>query len=117
MTSKATTAFAMGGIGGQAGNANKQSWTGCTVNCTITGQAKNLVGMVLGTANTLAAKKVITFGTEAAPIKVSGTINGTAISESNVKDFVSGDGKADEKGAIKVKAGGVLNAAYVIFGK
>lgn len=114
MTSTATAAFAMGGIGGQAGNT-VQTWSGCTVNCTISGQSANLVGMVVGTAQTV--EKKITLGTKDAPIKVSGTINGTAISESNIKSFVSSDGKADENGVITTAKNGTLNAAYVIFGK
>ena len=114
MTSTATAAFAMGGIGGQAGNT-VQTWSGCTVNCTISGQSANLVGMVVGTAKTV--EKKITLGTKDAPIKVSGTINGTAISESNIKSFVSSDGKADENGVITTAKKGTLNAAYVIFGK
>lgn len=114
MTSTATAAFAMGGIGGQAGNT-VQTWSGCTVNCTISGQSANLVGMVVGTAKTV--EKKITLGTKDAPIKVSGTINGTAISESNIKSFISSDGKADENGVITTAKKGTLNAAYVIFGK
>ena len=114
MTSTATTAFAMGGIGGQAGNT-AQKWTGCTVDCTISGQSANLVGMVVGTAKTLA--KTITLGTADAPIKVSGSINGTAITADNFANFIASDGARAADGNIKTAAKGTLNATNVVFGK
>lgn len=120
LTSIAATAFAMGGIGGQAGNTT-QSWTGCTVDCTISGQSANLVGMVIGTAKTLETKngvtKVITLGTDATPIKVSGSINGTAITADNYANFIASDGARDADGKITTAAKGTINAANVVFGK
>lgn len=120
LTSIAATAFAMGGIGGQGGNTN-QSWTGCTVDCTISGQSANLVGMVIGTAKTLETKngvtKVITLGTDATPIKVSGSINGTAITADNYANFIASDGARDADGKITTAAKGTINAANVVFGK
>lgn len=114
MTSTANVAFAMGGIGGQAGNTT-QSWTGCTVDCTISAQSTNLVGMVIGTAKTL--EKTVTLGTSAAPIKVSGTINGTAISADNIAKFIASDGTRAADGTITTAKGGKINAANVVFGK
>lgn len=119
MTSTATAAFAMGGIGGQGGNTN-QSWSGCTVNCTISGQSANLVGMVIGTAKTL-SKKTITLGTADAPIKVSGSINGTTITADNISKYISSDGVRDANGNIATAGGkdgkGTIAAANVVFGK
>lgn len=119
LTSIAATAFAMGGIGGQGGNTN-QSWSGCTVNCTISGQSANLVGMVIGTAKTL-SKKTITLGTADAPIKVSGSINGTTITADNISKYISSDGVRDANGNIATAGGkdgkGTIAAANVVFGK
>lgn len=114
LTSKASTKFALGGLGGQAGNTT-QSWSGCTINCTINAQADNVVGIVLGTANTL--KSTVTLGTEEAPIKVSGTVKGVALTESNFGEYLCGDGKRDESGTIATAAKGKLDAKYVVFNK
>ncbi len=121
MTSTATAAFAMGGIGGQGGNTN-QTWSGCTVDCTISGQSANLVGMVIGTAKTLAKKRTITLGTADAPIKVSGSINGTTISADNISKYISSDGVRDANGDIATVGNsndgpGIIAAANVVFGK
>ena len=119
LTSTATTAFAMGGIGGQAGNT-AQSWTGCTVDCTISGHSANLVGMVVGTAKTL-SNKTVTLGTADAPIKVSGSINGTTITADNISKFISSDGERDAKGNIATAGGkdgkGTIAAGNVVIGK
>ena len=114
MTSTATAAFAMGGIGGQAGNT-AQTWSGCTVNCAVSGQSANLVGMVVGTAKTM--KVTITLGTAEAPIKVKGSVNGTAITADNLSKYISSDGTRSADGKITTAAKGTLNAANVIFGE
>lgn len=114
MTSTAKVAFAMGGIGGQAGNTN-QSWTGCTVDCAISAQSGTLVGMVVGTAKTLS--RAITLGTAAAPIKVSGSLNGTAITADNLAKSISSDGTRAADGKITTAAKGTLDATNVVFGK
>lgn len=114
MTGTANVAFAMGGIGGQGGNTI-QSWTGCTVDCTISAQSATSAGMVIGTAKTLT--KTITLGTSADPIKVSGAINGTTISADNLDKYIAGDGTRAADGKITTAAKGTINAANVVFGK
>ncbi len=114
ITSNATGAFAIGGIGGQSGNT-AQTWSGCTVNCTISGKSDNLVGMVVGTAKTLT--KTVTLGTADAPIKVKGTINGTAITADNLAKYISSDGTRGTDGKITTAKKGTLGAANVIFGE
>ncbi len=112
ITSNAAGAFAIGGIGGQCGNTI-QSWSGCTVNCNISAQETNVVGMVAGTAKTLA--RTITFGTEYAPIKVSGSINGVAITADNLSAHIVGDATRGEDGKITTAKNGTLDAANVVF--
>lgn len=57
------------------------SLEGCAVNCKVTGAAATS-GMVLGGMTTASDKFV--FGTSDAPVKVSGTINGTTVSAGNL---------------------------------
>lgn len=99
------TNFPVGGMFGQCGNTN-QSYEGNSVNCVITTPSVVKPGIVLGTASSLAAGKTITLGTASAPFKVSGTINGTALTASNFADYIAGDGAKTAGGDL------ILNVQY-----
>lgn len=89
ITCNAAAMYYVGGIGGQGGNTN-QTYSGCAVNCTITAPATCKTGMVLGTAETLGSGKTINVGTEDEPIKIKGTLNGTAVTAENVQSLAMG---------------------------
>lgn len=114
LTAKCDVAFAMGGLFGQGGNTI-QNYAGCAVNCQVVAPASTLCGIILGTAKTLSGK-VITYGTEAAPFKVKGSVKGTALTADNFTTLLASDGAAVD-GVITVAAGGTLNVAYVQYGE
>ena len=109
LTAKCDVAFAMGGLFGQGGNTI-QNYAGCAVNCQVVAPASTLCGIILGTAKTLSGK-AITYGTEAAPFKVKGSVKGTALTA-----LLASDGAAVD-GVITVAAGGTLNVTYVQYGE
>ena len=82
------TIASMGGLVGTLGNVAFTGMDGCSVNCTLIGGPTNNTGLVVGKFN--GTTKVITLGSDDDPIKVAGSVNGTAISSSNYADFLYG---------------------------
>lgn len=102
VTAKST----VGGLGGLIGNINNAAHTtgdGCIVNCTITGGTEANSGMIIGLFNGASAIKM---GTDSAPIKVSGSINGTTLTESNYTEYLHGSTKYDATKHVFVTAFG-----------
>lgn len=87
VTAKSTVA-GVGGLIGNIGDVAHTTGEGCVVKCTITGGTAESSGMVVGLFNK--AGKTIKLGTAASPIKISGSINGTALTASNFKDYANG---------------------------
>lgn len=87
VTAKSTVA-GIGGLIGNIGDVAHTTGEGCVVKCTITGGKAESSGMVVGLFNK--AGKTIKLGTAASPIKISGSINGTALTASNFKDYANG---------------------------
>lgn len=85
------TVAGIGGVFGQHGNAASTECTeGVIVNCALSGGTAANTGLVIGVFNGSAA---ITLGSEASPIKVSGSVNGTAITAENYSDYLHGTTK------------------------
>lgn len=79
-----------GGLLGGQGNQAIESGTGCKANCTFTTTAETTnIGLVVGKISS--GDKVVVLGTEADPIKVKGSINGTEITASNFADYIGGN--------------------------
>ena len=74
----------VGGLVGNMGNATNETGYGCIVNCKITVASYDpqCMGMVVGHYN--GTTKPITLGSQSSPIQVSGSINGTPASDSNI---------------------------------
>lgn len=86
-----TVKCAIGGVGGlmgNIGNATHTTGTGCVVKCTLTSEDAATTGLIVGLFN--GKTKKITLGTEASPIKVSGSVNGTAVTAENYTDYIHG---------------------------
>lgn len=83
-----STVDGMGGLIGNIGDASHTTGDGCVVKCTLTGGTPATSGMIIGKFN--GKTKAIKLGTSASPIKVSGSINGTAVTASNVQDCIHG---------------------------
>ena len=107
MTATCDVAFVMGGLFGQGGNTT-QSYEGCTVNCTMTAPSSVKVGIILGTAHTLASGKTITYGSAEKPFKVKGSVNGTALTAENFTTLLLGN---------TTTAGGTIDTTNVQFGE
>ena len=107
MTATCDVAFVMGGLFGQGGNTT-QSYEGCTVNCTMTAPSSVKVGIILGTAHTLASGKTITYGSAEKPFKVKGSVNGTALTSENFTTLLLGN---------TATAGGTIDTTNVQFGE
>lgn len=107
MTATCDVAFVMGGLFGQGGNTT-QSYEGCTVNCTMTAPSSVKVGIILGTAHTLASGKTITYGSAEKPFKVKGSVNGTALTSENFTTLLLGN---------TTTAGGTIDTTNVQFGE
>lgn len=107
MTATCNVAFVMGGLFGQGGNTT-QSYEGCTVNCTMTAPSSVKVGIILGTAHTLASGKTITYGSAEKPFKVKGSVNGTALTAENFTTLLLGN---------TTTAGGTIDTTNVQFGE
>ncbi|MBR1501618.1 MAG: hypothetical protein IJ616_06600 [Bacteroidales bacterium] len=107
MTATCNVAFVMGGLFGQGGNTT-QSYEGCTVNCTMTAPSSVKVGIILGTAHTLASGKTITYGSAEKPFKVKGSVNGTALTPENFTTLLLGN---------TATAGGTIDTTNVQFGE
>ena len=107
MTATCNVAFVMGGLFGQGGNTT-QTYEGCTVNCTMTAPSSVKVGIILGTASTLASGKTITYGSAEKPFKVKGSINGTALTVENFGTMLIGN---------PATAGGTIDTSNVLFGE
>lgn len=101
ITCNANTAYYVGGIGGQGGNT-VQSYTACSINCTITAPAAVKAGMLLGYVGTLT--KTITIGTADAPVKVKGTINGTTLTADNYSSYLLGSPTTGTNGKVEIVA-------------
>ena len=107
MTATCDVAFVMGGLFGQGGNTN-QAYEDCAVNCTMTAPASVKVGIILGTAHTLASEKSIVYGTAEKPFKVKGSVNGTALTAENFTTLLLGN---------TTTAGGTIDTTNVQFGE
>lgn len=84
--------YGIGGLIGNIGNATHTTGDGCVVDCTVTGGTAENVGMVVGLFNGDPKKgkpKKIELGKTTA-IKVTGTLNGVAVTSENLKDCLHG---------------------------
>ncbi len=97
----------MGGLFGQGGNTN-QAYEDCAVNCTMTAPASVKVGIILGSAHTIASGKSIVYGTAEKPFKVKGSVNGTALTSENFTTLLLGN---------TTTAGGTIDTTNVQFGE
>lgn len=90
-----TAKVAVSGIGGLIGNIGNVAHTtgdGCVVDCTVTGGTAENAGMVVGLFNgdpKEGKPKKIELGKTTA-IKVTGTLNGVAVTSENLKDCLHG---------------------------
>lgn len=66
------------------------------------------VGIILGTAHTLASGKTITYGSAEKPFKVKGSVNGTALTAENFTTLLLGN---------TTTAGGTIDTTNVQFGE
>ena len=90
-----TTKCDVDGLSGLIGNlgsyTNSVTFTGNNTNCTITDESgtndSTITGLIVGKFN---GTKTCTFGTSDAPIKVAGSVLGTAITADNYSDYLSG---------------------------
>ena len=87
-----SSAYAAGGIAGAMLKGSKiseyKTLEGCEVHAEVSGEG-SASGLVFGTST----KDVkFTLGSEAAPIKVSGKVNGTAVTADNMISFLHGSG-------------------------
>lgn len=82
---------AAGGIGalvGALGNT-AQTYTGCKVDCALTAPEGSAASMLIGViGQNKAVTTKLELGTAAAPLKVKGSFNGTALSASNFETFI-----------------------------
>ena len=78
----------IGGLAGCFGNAAHTTGAGCSVDCAVTSAASTEIGILIGHFN--GTSSAITLGTDSDPIKVKGSVNGTALSASNYSDFLCG---------------------------
>lgn len=90
VTAKSTVS-GIGGLIGNIGNVAHTTGDGCVVKCTVTGGTEKNAGLIIGLFN--GNSNAINLGTAAAPIKVSGTINGTTVTASNYSDYLHGSTK------------------------
>lgn len=97
VTAKSAVA-GIGGLIGNNGNATNTSGDNCEVNCTITGGDATVAGLVIGYFNGTSSK--VTLGSASAPIKVAGTINGTAVTADNFKSLLCGTKNASANHSI-----------------
>ncbi|MBQ7622764.1 MAG: BACON domain-containing protein [Bacteroidales bacterium] len=86
-----TEASAAGGIGGIAGALGNtaQVFSGCKVDCAVIvpeGSAASLLVGVIGQNKATATK--LEMGTEASPLKVQGSFNGTTLTAANFENFI-----------------------------
>ncbi len=93
VTAKSTVS-GIGGLIGNIGNVAHTTGDGCAVKCTVTGGTEKNAGLIIGLFN--GNTNAIKLGTASAPIKVSGTINGTTITASNYSDYLHGSTKFSE---------------------
>ncbi len=77
-----------GALMGNIGNAAHTTGNNCQVDATIDATAVENVGMIIGVFN--GKTKNITLGTEAEPIKINGTVNGTALTAENYTQYLNG---------------------------
>lgn len=86
-----TESSAAGGVGalvGALGNT-AQTYSGCKVNCAVNAPEGSAASMILGViGQNKAVTTKLEVGTAAAPIKVKGTFNGTALSASNFETYI-----------------------------
>ena len=78
----------IGGLAGCIGNSAHNTGAGCAVNCSVTSEASTEIGMLVGHFNGKTA--VITLGSESDPIKVKGSLNGTAVDAGNFGSLICG---------------------------
>ena len=91
----------VGGLYGGQGNAAEESKTYSNkVNATITTDASvTNFGLVVGKISS--GKYVVVLGTDADPIQVKGTVNGTAVTAENLANFLFNGGTAVDKKSVK----------------
>lgn len=91
----------VGGLyGGQGNVAENDKTYGNKVNATITTDASvTNFGLVVGKIST--GTKVVVLGTDAAPIQVKGTVNGTAVTAENLANFLFNGGTAVDNKSVK----------------
>lgn len=91
----------VGGLYGGQGNAAEESKTYSNkVNATITTDASvTNFGLVVGKIST--GTKVVVLGTDANPIQVKGTVNGTAVTAENLANFLFNGGTAVDNKSVK----------------
>ena len=91
----------VGGLYGGQGNAAEESKTYSNkVNATITTDASvTNFGLVVGKISSGA--KVVVLGTDANPIQVKGTVNGTAVTAENLANFLFNGGTAVDNKSVK----------------
>ncbi len=77
-----------GALIGNIGNAAHDTGTGCKANAVLDAASATSFGMVIGTFNGTSAK--INIGTEASPVKIKGTVNGTVLDATNYTNYVAG---------------------------
>lgn len=83
--------IAIGGVAGligNNGNVANETGEGCKVNCTLRNGDGGGIAMVVGIFN--GTTKNITIGTADSPVKVKGSVNGTAISAENLSQYLGG---------------------------
>ena len=91
----------VGGLYGGQGNAAENGKTyGNKVNATITTDASvTNFGLVVGKISS--GTKVVVLGTDADPIQVKGTVNGTAVTAENLANFLFNGGTAVDNKSVK----------------
>ena len=91
----------VGGLyGGQGNVAENDKTYGNKVNATITTDASvTNFGLVVGKISS--GKYVVVLGTDAAPIQVKGTVNGTAVTAENLANFLFNGGTAVDNKSVK----------------
>ena len=78
----------VGGLIGNNGNAANSTGAGCVINCALKATSAANIGLIIGYFN--GSSKAITIGTSESPVKVAGSVNGTAITASNFQDYLHG---------------------------
>ncbi len=87
------TVSGAGALIGNIGNAEHATGNNCQVDAIINAPSVENIGMIIGVFN--GKSKNITLGTEAEPIKVNGTVNGTVLTAENYTQYLNGSKNYD----------------------